>query len=147
MLWYKLSIDKGNAKPVVWKKPQYGQYKYKILIDQSQALLINARIEKYGGPWGISIFLASKLHHEHTQNIDDLIWRMCVSYGKLNAITKPFNLPIINCDDAIRTVGAWSNTIRIISMDERQGFHKIPVHRVDREKLSFFVSDNQKIRS
>ena len=73
-------------------------------MEQVQALINNAWIEKCGGPWGGSIVLAPKPHQEHIQNIDDLIWRTCVSYKKLNGITKNFEFTIPRCDDAIITV-------------------------------------------
>ena len=59
-------------------------------MEQVQDLLRNARIEKFGGPWGSIIVLAAKPHQGHIQNIDDFVWRMCVSYRKLNDITKYF---------------------------------------------------------
>ena len=69
-------------------------------------LLDNGWIEKCVGPWGSMIVLAQKPHQEHVTNIDDFIWRMCVSYRKLNCITKPFQFPIPQCDDAI-TILSW----------------------------------------
>ena len=78
-------------------------------MEQLQALVNNVWMGKCGGPWGRSIVLASKPHQEHILNIDYLIWRMCVSYRKLNGITKTFEFPILHCDDDISTVGAESN--------------------------------------
>jgi len=40
------------------------------------------------GPWGSSIVLAAKPHQEHVIDIKDFVWRMCVSYRKLNSVTK-----------------------------------------------------------
>ena len=59
-------------------------------MDQVKALPRNVWIEECGGPWGSSIVLDEKPRQEHIQNIDDSIWRMCVSCGKLNGISKPF---------------------------------------------------------
>ena len=42
---------------------------------------------------GGSIVLAAKFYQEHIENIDDLVWRKWASYRKLNAATKPFELP------------------------------------------------------
>ena len=75
-------------------------------MEKVQALLINVWIEKCGGHWGGSIVLAAKPCQEHIQNIRGFIWIMCVSYRKLNGVTKPFNFPIPRCDDNISTVVA-----------------------------------------
>lgn len=70
-------------------------------MKQIRALLDNDWIELCFGPWGSAIVLAAKPHQEHIENIEDFIWRMCVSYRKLNSVTKPFQYPIPRCDDAI----------------------------------------------
>ena len=57
---------------------------------------------------------------------------MCVSYWKLNNITKPFEFPIPRCDDTIRSVVAGSDTIFIMSLDARQGYHQVQVQKIDK---------------
>ena len=116
-------------------------------MEQVQDLLNNIWIEKCGGTWGRSIVLAEKIHQENIQNIDDFIWRMCVSYGKINGSTKPFKLKTPCCYDVISTIGAASNKIRIIILDTRQGYHQILVHHADREKIAFFAPDNKRYTS
>ena len=59
-------------------------------MEHVKTLQGNDWIERCKGPRGSSIVLAAKPHQEHIKNIDNLIWRMCVSYRKLNAITKSF---------------------------------------------------------
>ena len=78
------------------------------------------------------------------KNIDYFIRRMCVSYRRLNGITKPSELTITRCGDAIRKSGTGPNKILIISLYARQGYHQISVQNVDREKIAFFTPDNQK---
>ena len=56
-------------------------------MKQVQVLLKNVWIEKCGGPWDSRIVLAEKPHQERIQNIDDLIWRMCISNRKLPNIS------------------------------------------------------------
>ena len=46
------------------------------------------------GAYGAPIVLAPKPHQEDVENIDDFVWRMCVSYRALNKITCPFEYPI-----------------------------------------------------
>ena len=83
------------------------------------------------------ITVAQKTHQENVINIDDFIWRMCVSYRRLNIITKPFQFPIPRCDNAITILGEGADNNWIISLDARQGYHLIAVHMVDQEKLAF----------
>ena len=55
--------------------------------------------------------LAAKPHQEHIKDIDNFVLRMCVSYRKLNAISKPFEFPIPRCDDAIAIIDTGSQYI------------------------------------
>ena len=114
------------------------------MMEQIEALLKNDWIERCEGPWGSSIVLAAKPHQENVKEIDNFVWRMCVSYRKLNSITKPFEFPIPRCDDAIAIIDTGSQFIWIISLDARQGYHQVRVRMVDREKLAFFGPDGWK---
>ena len=69
---------------------------------------------------------------------------MCVSYRKLNDITKPFQFPIPRCDAAIVNLGCRANEIWIIILDTRQGYHHVSVRKIDRQKLAFFAPDKRK---
>ena len=104
-------------------------------MEQITQLLSNKWIDRYEGPWGSMIVLAPKPHQENIVNVADFIWRMCVSYRRLNAITKPFQFPIPRCDNAIIILGDGVGSIWIISLDTRQGYHQITVRQSDREKL------------
>ena len=70
---------------------------------------------------------------------------MCVSYRKINFITKPFQFLVPHCDDAIGTTGA-EKKIWIINLDTRQGYHQISVRHIKKEKIAFFSIDNQKYK-
>ena len=63
-------------------------------MDQIGDLLNNDCIEDYKGPRGSQIVLAENPHQEHMENIEDFVWRMCVSYRGLNKVTRPFEYPI-----------------------------------------------------
>ena len=69
---------------------------------------------------------------------------MCVSYRRLNAVTKPFQFPIPRCDDAIAILGCGAAMLWIITLDARQGYHQVAVRPSDREKLAFFGPDDLK---
>ena len=61
---------------------------------------------------------------------------MCL-LSPIDAITKPFQFPILRCDDAITILGDSAENIWIISLDARQGYHQISVREANREKLAF----------
>ena len=90
------------------------------------------------------IVLAGKPHQESIQDIDEFVWRLCVSYRALNRITKPFQFPIPRCDDSIYLLGNGSGCIFIITLDARQGYHQIAVRAGDQEKIAFFGPDDFK---
>ena len=50
--------------------------------------IINEYNEECFGPWGNFIVLSVNIHQEHFADIKELIWRMFVSYQKLNIFTK-----------------------------------------------------------
>ena len=144
ILGVEFAIDTGTLGPVCCKKPSYGFYEGKIIMQQINQLLNNKWIRKCGGPWGSMIVLAAKPHQENIDNIDDFIWRMCVSYRRLNSITRPFQYPIPRCDDSITILGRGSAVIFIFALDARQGYHQIAVKEEDQEKLAFFAPNNEK---
>ena len=45
--------------------------------------------------------LPEKPHQEHIEKIEYFVWHMCVLYRGLNKVTRPFEYPIPQCDDAI----------------------------------------------
>ena len=101
ILGYKFGINTAGAKPVCCRKPLYGHYESKVILEQVRQLLMNGWIEKCERPWGSMVVLAQKPHQEHVTDIMKFVWRMCVSYRKLNAVTKPFQFPIPRCDAVI----------------------------------------------
>jgi len=106
---YEFGIDTGNAKPVCCRKPSYGPYKAEIIMKVVRQLINNLWISRCRGPWGSQIVLAQKPHQEHITEIEDFIWRMCVSYCSLNAVTKPFQYPIPRCDDSVTFIAVGAN--------------------------------------
>ena len=76
--------------------------------------------------------LAPKPHQEHISNIDNFIWRMCVSCRALKKVTKPFEYPIPCCDDAITLILVGSNKIYIITVDSKQEYNQIVVYVLHR---------------
>ena len=87
--------------------------------------------------WLSMIVLAPKPHQEHIQNIEEFIWRLCVNYRGLNAVTLPYSVPIPRCDQAIDNFAPGAGHLFWISVDAKSGFHQISVRWSDREKLCF----------
>ena len=113
ILGYEFTLDTGKSQPVCCPQPNYGPHESKIIMEQLDALLHNNWIKECGGPWGSMVVLAPKPHQEHVEDINEFVWRMCVSYRKLNAITLPFTYPIPPGNRVRRTTSsspATSNT-------------------------------------
>ena len=145
ILGFEFAIDTGNHTPVCCKKPRYGPHESKVILKQVNVLLANEWITPcpHGG-WGSPIVLAPKPHQEHVTDVDDLVWRMCVSYRGLNKVTNPFEYPIGRCDDAIEDVGDGVGHIYYIDLDSASGYHQVAVMKQDQPKLAFFAPDNEK---
>lgn len=144
IIGYEFAIDTGGSAPVCCKKPAYGPHESKIIMEQIHNLLANEWIRPCKGAWGSLIVLAAKPHQEYVTNIDDFIWRMCVSYRKLNEVTKPFEFPIPRCDDSIISLEQGPTQIFQISADADSGYHQVPVKLSDQDKLAFFAPDHRK---
>ena len=137
ILGHEFGIDTGGSTPVCCHKPSYDLYEPKVIMEQITQLLGNTWINRCEGSWGSIIVFAQKSHQANIINVADFIWSMCVSYRRLNTITKPFQFPIPRCDDAIIILGNGVGSIWIISLDARQGYHHILVRQDDREKIVF----------
>ena len=147
ILGYEFGIDTGNATPVCYRKPHYGPHESTVILKHIKVLLGNDWVEQCQGGWGSPIVLAPKPHQEGVVDIEDFVWRMCVSYRGLNKVTNPFEYPIGRCDNAIEDLGDASGTLYCICLDKAQGCHQIGVKKSDKEKLAFFGPDGKSIRS
>ena len=144
ILGYQFSIDTGTSPPVCCKKPAYGPHESEIMMEQIRNLLLNTWIRRCKGAWGSMLVLAAKPHQEHVTDIQDFVWRMCVSYRGLNAVTKPFQFPIKRCDDSIITLEQGPSRFFMISADADSGYHQVEVKAESQDKLAFFAPDDDK---
>ena len=95
ILGYEFKIDTRTSKGICCRPPGYGHYEGSIIMKHIKVLLHNKWIvECNSGAYGAPIVLVPKPHQEDVENIDDFVWRMCVSYRALNKITRPFEYPI-----------------------------------------------------
>jgi len=87
-------VDTGETTPICVRSPRYGRHESRVINDLVEKLEQNGLIEDDDGLWGALIILAAKPNQEHV-HWSQYIWRLCVSYRKLNAITRPFTFTII----------------------------------------------------
>lgn len=92
------------------------------------------------GPWSSRVVLAQKPDQQH-KHWTEYIWRLCVSYRPLNAITRPFTFPAPRCDNAILELGPTSV---YITMDMKSGYWQISVTRSSKSKTAFFAPEGKK---
>ena len=127
------------------QKIRYGPHETKIIIKNINVLRDNGFIERITtGGWGSPIVLAPKPHQETVNDIDDFVWRMCVSYRGLNKITNPFQFPISCCDAVLEDLKDGARTLYFFSLDAAQGYNQIKVKKSDKDKLAFFGPDRFK---
>lgn len=126
VLGYEFAIDTGKSKPVSVRPPDYGPRESVLMLDQLEVLKHNNWVWEFPhGSWGASLVLALKPHQEHVTDITDFVWRMCVSYRKLNSATEPFIFPIPCCLNIIEDLGGMAGPIFFISFNARSGYHQI----------------------
>lgn len=105
-------------------------------------LLFNRHIRHCKGPYEAFIILVAKIHQETITNIDDFVWRMCVSYCSLNVATRPFKLPNGKGNDTLGYLNNSHGHLWFISLDARSGYHQVVVRVVDQDKLAFSDPDS-----
>jgi hypothetical protein len=100
---FQFSIYTGTREPVCCKPPRYGPHKARIIDKLSDKLDAMGITEDDFGPWGALCVLAAKPNQDHV-HWSEYVFRLCVLYRKLNAVTQPFAFPITRCNDAILKV-------------------------------------------
>ena len=84
------------------------------------------------------MFLSVKPHQENVP-WHECQWSLCVSYQKLNQVTRPFNLPITCCDDSVQDIDTEAKYFIDVVMDI--GYWKLAKEEEVLKKLSFFTPD------
>jgi hypothetical protein len=136
---FQFHVETGEVKPVCCKPPRYGHHEAEVLRKLCNKLKANDMVEHDDGPWGAMIVLAAKPGQDDVPWFD-FVWRLCVSYRKLNQITRPFRFPFRRCDDAVLNIG---NGRYRISIDMDSGYWQVIVERRSRPKLAFFGPDEK----
>lgn len=133
-------VDTGEVAPINIKPPRYGPHESRIINDLVEKLENNGIIEDDDGPWGAPVVLAAKANQEHI-HWSKYTWRLCVSYRRLNAVTRPFTFPIVRCDDAVREIGGNKY---FITMDLDSGYWQVKCEERSKAKLAFYTPTGKK---
>ena len=143
MLGFQFCIETGASPPVACRQSHYGIHESPILQQHINDLLDNGHIHRTNrGGWLSKALLAPKPHQEHVHDIHDFIWRFCVNFRGLNAVTEPYLYPIPRCDDTLDNFGDGSGRrLYFISFDAKSGYHQIAVWEPHQCKLSFYGPD------
>jgi hypothetical protein len=136
---FEFNIDTGAMKPICCQLPRYGTHESAVILKLADQLEKNGFIEDDEGPWGALVVLAGKPNQEHLPWWD-YVFRLCVSYRKLNAVTRPFKYPTPRCDDAILGIrGQW-----FITMDLDSGYWQVKLADGTKDKTAFFIPGAKK---
>ena len=73
-------------------------------------------------PWGELVLLAAKPHQEFFP-YNKYQWRLCLSYIKMNQVTRPFAFPIPRCDDAVQDID--TEAMYFISVYMESGYWQV----------------------
>ena len=119
------------------RQPSYGIHERKTMDKHIYILETNDWICDCEGPWGSLILQALKPHQEGCTDINDFLWRLCVSYRPLNSVTRSFEFPIPRYAGSIEDFGDFNGRIYFISLDARSGYHQTRVRQQDQGKLVF----------
>ena len=101
----------------------------------------NGVVEEDDGTWGALVVLAAKPHqivlpwHKYQ-------WRLCVSYQKLNQVTRPFTFPIPLCDDSVQDIDTEEKYFISVYMDS--GYWQVVAEEEARERLKLFTPDGKR---
>jgi len=127
----KTSAFVSVPAPVCCKPPRYGPHESIVMEKLVKHLDDNGLTEPDDGPWGALIVLAAKPNQDDTP-WHQYIWRLCVSFRRLNQVTKPFAFPIPRCDDAVSEIPPTAKYF--IAFDLDCGYWQILVDEESREK-------------
>jgi hypothetical protein len=137
---FEFNIDTGKVKPICVKPPRYGPHEQRVITLLVEQLQEKGIVEDDDGPWGSQIVLASKPSQGHV-HWSQFVFRLCVSYRKLNEVTRPFAFPVMRCDDAAEKAG---DAAYFITMDLDAGYWQVNMRKSARAKTAFYTPRGKK---
>jgi hypothetical protein len=69
------------------------------------------------------------------------VFRLCVLYHNLNAITRPFQFQILRCDDAVDNIGCSKF---FLTLDLDSGYRQAKAGDAAKDKTAFFTLEGKK---
>jgi hypothetical protein len=90
---FQFNINAGQAKPICCKQPQHGPHESQVIAALAEQLQKKGMIDNDHGPWGSPVTLASKSDQAYA-HWSKFTFRLCINCQNLNAITRPFTVPI-----------------------------------------------------
>ena len=137
---YEFVIDTGTRQPFSCRIPVYGPHESRVILKLAKELENKGLIEDDDGPWGSPVVLASKPNQEHV-HWSQYVFRLCVSYRALNAVTRPFLFPVKRCDEAVELIGEAKY---VITMDLDAGYWQMFLNKQSRSKTAFYIPRGKK---
>ena len=99
---YVCEIDTGSAQLIRCRNPSFGPHETPIIEKAIAKLIELGHVHQiHDGEWLSKPLLAAKPHQENVTDIKNFVWRFCVNYVPLNAVTKIIAMPIPRCDTAV----------------------------------------------
>jgi hypothetical protein len=138
---FTFQIDTGTSKPVDCGAPRYGPNESVVMNKLIENLEHNGLVEDDNGPWGAMVVLAAK-PNQGLKHYTEHQWRLCVSYRKLNQVTRPFKYPIPRCDDAVEDIDSEAKWFIAVDMDS--GYWQLVAEPAARAKLAFYTPNGKK---
>eukprot|EP00736_Rhodelphis_marinus_P012019 Rmarinus@m.1179 len=124
-----------NASPVR-SQPYYMNPKKRAFADaEVQRMLREGLIEPSNGEWASPVVLVAKKDEEGRILSD--VFRFCVDYRKLNALTIPDVYPITRAE-TVREVAAGADYLTVVDADA--GFHQIKMNPLHKKYTAFIYS-------
>ena len=138
---FTFQIDTGTSKPVDCGAPRYGPNESVVMNKLIDNLEHNGLVEDDDGPWGAMVVLAAK-PNQGLKHYTEYQWRLCVSYRKLNQVTRPFKYPIPRCDDAVEDIDPEAKWFIAVDMDSE--YWQLAAEPEARAKLAFYTPNGKK---
>jgi hypothetical protein len=101
---FEFNIVTGKVEPICCKPTHYGPHEGRVITALVEKLKKKGIIEDDEGPWGSPVVLASKPDQAHV-HWSEFVFRLCISYRKLNTVMRSFTFPVTRCDEVVERVG------------------------------------------
>ncbi len=133
---FEFVVDTGNAAPIACKIPRYGPHESQVIMTLVYAMVENDIVVKCVSAWAALVVLASKANQESIP-WHEYVWRLCVSYRRLNQVTCPYAYPMPRCDDAVDEIPP--GMMYFVSFDLATGYWQILAAKATQHKLAFYT--------